>query len=108
MSNSRYGGSDIRHSYGYTSTTKTNRTPYYITQSDDELIDFQEMFGENVHANYLTITSVDTELLISLNDKEYLNVIPVGHTVEYSYTDITCFRVCNPVSTKIRWEMQGF
>lgn len=108
MSNMHYAGSDIRHASFYSYTTKDNLIPYYTTTSDNQLIDFEDIFTTNTHSNFLWIESVDSPLYISINDTDSVVYIPTGHAKEISYLDIVKVRVMNQIGTKLRWYIQTF
>jgi hypothetical protein len=80
-----------------------NYDPWYVLQSDNEIINFIDEDGKQKNANSLFIEAESTNLKIKIDD--YILYIPANESRSYDFETIQSIQVMNTAGTKLRWSI---
>jgi len=102
---------NLMHS-GFTSSLSidkigdANYDPWYITQINNEIINFKDTNNQQLHLNSLFIEAENTPLYINING--YILYIPVNESRNCDFEKISSIQVMGNLGQKIRWSGQYF
>jgi len=80
--------------------------PWYVLQSNNELISFTDSNGNKANLNSLFIEAENTSLYIKIDD--FILYVPATESRNYDYEKIQSIQVMNALGTKLRWSGQFF
>ena len=80
--------------------------PWYVLQSNNELISFTDSNGNKANLNSLFIEAENTSLYIKIDD--FILYVQVTESRSYDYEKIQSIQVMNALGTKLRWSGQFF
>ena len=83
-----------------------NYDPWYVLQSNNELINFVDSNGNKANLNSLFIEAENTNLYIDIGG--YILYIPANESREYNFESVSLIQVMNALGTKLRWSGQYF
>jgi len=75
--------------------------PWYVLQSNNELISFTDSNGNKANLNSLFIEAENTNLYINIGG--YILYIPANESREYDFESVSSIQVMNNLGVKIRW-----
>jgi len=75
--------------------------PWYVLQSNNELISFIDSNGNKANLNSLFIESENTNLYINIGG--YILYIPANESREYNFESVSSIQVMNNLGVKLRW-----
>ena len=78
-----------------------NYDPWYVLQSNNELISFTDSNGNKAYLNSLFIEAENTNLYINIGG--YILYIPANESREYDFESISSIQVINNLGVKFRW-----
>jgi len=80
--------------------------PWYVLQSNNELISFTDSNGNKANLNSLFIEAENTNLYINIGG--YILYIPANESRTYDFEKVQSIQVMNQINTKLRWSGQYF
>jgi len=80
--------------------------PWYVLQSNNELISFTDSNGNKANLNSLFIEAENTNLYIDIGG--YILYIPANESREYNFESVSSIQVMNALGTKLRWSGMFF
>jgi len=80
--------------------------PWYVLQSNNELISFIDSNGNKANLNSLFIEAENTNLYINIGG--YILYIPANESREYNFESVSSIQVMNNLGTKLRFSGQYF
>jgi len=83
-----------------------NYDPWYVLQSNNELINFVDSNGNKANLNSLFIEAENTNLYIDIGG--YILYIPANESREYNFESVSSIQVMNALGTKLRWSGMFF
>jgi len=83
-----------------------NYDPWYVLQSNNELISFTDSNGNKANLNSIFIEAENTNLYINIGG--YILYIPANESREYNFQGIKSIQVMNNLGTKLRWSGQFY
>jgi len=95
---------------GFISSLPTNKIgdanydPWYVLQSNNELVNFEDSNGNKAYLNSLFIEAENTVLKINIDG--YILYIPANESREYNFESVSSIQVMNNLGTKLRWSGQ--
>ena len=78
-----------------------NYDPWYVLQSNNELINFVDSNGNKANLNSLFIEAENTNLYIDIGG--YILYIPANESREYNFESVSSIQVMNNLGVKLRW-----
>ena len=99
--------SKINHSGFMSSIKHDNLTPWYVTQGEDEIIEF----GDDVRVrniNALTIEASESDLYIRILPSDYCLYIPANQGRTFDLQRINRVQVMGSAGQEIRWSGQFY
>jgi len=83
-----------------------NYDPWYVLQSNNELINFTDSNGNKAYLNSLFIEAENTNLYINIGG--YILYVPANESREYNFQGIKSIQVMNLAGVKLRFSGQYF
>jgi hypothetical protein len=102
------GIGNLYHSGFYSSIKYDNLSPWVITTSNNQIIEFREDNGQLRHLNSLTIFSKDAPLYIRILPSDYCVYIEPNSFLEYNFESITAIQVMGNSGQSIRFMGQFY
>ena len=78
-----------------------NYDPWYVLQSNNELISFIYSNGNKANLNSLFIEAENTNLYINIGG--YILYVPANESREYNFESVSSIQVMNNLGVKLRW-----
>jgi len=78
-----------------------NYDPWYVLQSNNELISFIDSNGNKANLNSLFIEAENTNLYINIGG--YILYVPANESREYNFESVSSIQVMNNLGVKLRW-----
>jgi hypothetical protein len=99
---------NLLHS-GYLSYCKyDDLKEWYTTITDNEIIEFKDLDGQQRHINSLLIEAESTDLYIRILPLDYILFIPKYETRSYDLESIMAIQIMNLSDVKLRWSGMFF
>lgn len=99
--------SKIKHSGFMSSIKHDNLTPWYVTQGEDEVIEFYENGGTR-NVNALTIEAGNSDLYIRMLPSDYCLYIPANEGRTFDFQRVNKIQIMGVAGQEIRWSGQFY
>jgi hypothetical protein len=97
------GIGNLFHS-GFVSSIKyDNLTPWFITTSKDQIIEFKDSDNQLRHLNSLSIEAETTDLYVRIMPSDFCLYIGAGESKRYNFEEVSSIQIMGNPNQKLRW-----